>query len=71
MSAIKRAIGQTCVFDYYDIKEKLGKGKYATVHAGVHKKTGEEVAIKILSKKNANHTDLAAFHQEINMMKVC
>ena len=72
MKAIKEAIGQSSVFDYYDIsKETLGKGSFASVHAGVHKKTGKVVAIKILSKKNLDPDYIENCHRELDMMKIC
>ena len=52
MGAIKEAIDYTSVFDYYHINKKvLGKGTFGSVHTGVHKKTGQHVAIKVLTKK--------------------
>ena len=38
---------------YYDIGKTLGKGTFATVKEGCHKKTGSKVAIKIIDKKDA------------------
>lgn len=35
----------------YDIRQELGTGNFATVKLGIHKKTGEKVAIKIIDKK--------------------
>lgn len=36
----------------YDFKETLGSGTFATVKLGVHKKTGEKFAIKVIDKSN-------------------
>jgi serine/threonine protein kinase len=36
----------------YEIIRKLGKGAYGTVKLGVHIKTGEKVAIKIIKSKH-------------------
>ena len=72
MKAIKEAIGHTSVFDYYDINNKaLGKGTFGSVHVGVHKKTGKEVAIKILTKKMLDPDQLVNCQREIQMMKIC
>ena len=38
MEALKLAIGQTSVFDYYIINERVGTGSNA-LYDGVHKKT--------------------------------
>jgi serine/threonine protein kinase len=51
MDAIKKVIGYSNLFDFYDIKETLGKGKFGLVKAAVHKNTGKKVAVKVMSKK--------------------
>lgn len=51
MYAIKKVIGYSSLFDFYNIKETLGKGKFGLVKAAVHKKTGKKVAVKVMSKK--------------------
>jgi serine/threonine protein kinase len=51
MEAIKKVIGYSNLFDFYDIKETLGKGKFGLVKSAVHKKTYKKVAIKVMSKK--------------------
>lgn len=57
MNAIKKAIGYANVFDYYELKENLGQGKYGVVKLGIHKKSQREVAIKIVKKKDLNIKD--------------
>ena len=57
MEAIKQAIGYANVFDYYDVFENLGQGKYGVVKRGVHKKTQKEVAVKIVKKKELTLKD--------------
>ena len=39
MDAIKQAIGYANLYDYYELKESLGQGKYGIVKRGLHKKT--------------------------------
>ena len=51
VDAIKKVIGYSSLFDFYEIKETLGKGKFGLVKTGVHKKTGKKVAVKVMSKK--------------------
>jgi serine/threonine protein kinase len=46
------------LFDFYDIKENLGKGKFGHVKAAVHKKTGKRVAVKKMKKKEMEAKDL-------------
>ena len=47
---IERTSGRD-ILQFYDIREELGAGTYATVRRAVHKETGEEVAVKIIDKK--------------------
>ena len=58
MNAIKKVIGYSNVFDYYEIKETLGKGKFGLVKAAIHKKTRKSVAIKVMSKKEMSVQDV-------------
>ena len=38
------------IHDFYKLEDELGRGSFAIVHQGVHKETGERVAIKIFDK---------------------
>ena len=58
VEAIKKCIGYSSMFDYYEIKETLGRGKFGLVKSATHKKTGSKVAIKVLSKKEMSVTDV-------------
>lgn len=51
INTIKQVIGYSNLFDYYEIKETLGKGKFGMVKAAIHKKSGKKVAVKVMSKK--------------------
>lgn len=51
MEAIKKVIGYSSLFDFYDIQETLGKGKFGLVKSAIHKKTAKKVAVKVMSKK--------------------
>lgn len=57
MEAIKKAIGYANLFDFYDIKETLGQGKYGVVRKAIHKKSGKEVAVKVVKKKELSLKD--------------
>ncbi len=52
MEAIKQAIGYASLEDFYEIRRNLGKGKFGQVKLALHKKTGKEVAIKCIKKKD-------------------
>jgi serine/threonine protein kinase len=71
VEVIKKAIGYANLFDYYEMKEKLGNGKFGTVKLGVHKKTGKKVAIKIMKKKSMTTQDLELQKREIEILKIC
>lgn len=71
MDKIKKAIGYANLHDYYDLNESLGKGKYGLVKRGVHKKSGKEVAVKIVKKKELSLKDMELLKREIEVLKVC
>lgn len=58
MTAIKEVIGYSNVFDFYEIKETLGKGKFGLVKSALHKKTRKPVAVKVMSKKEMSVQDV-------------
>ena len=51
LTGIKKVIGYQNLFDYYELGMPLGKGKFGLVRSAIHKKTGNNVAVKIMSKK--------------------
>ena len=71
MDAIKKVIGYSNLFDFYDIKETLGKGKFGLVKAAHHKKTGKKVAVKVMSKKEMTVQDVELQRREIEILKMC
>ncbi len=40
------------VEEIYDLGPQLGRGSFSTVYLGVHKTTGEKVALKVIPAKN-------------------
>ena len=68
---IKQALGFTLIKDHYDLGEDLGNGKFGAVRLGIHKKTGEKVAVKIISKEKMDNKDLELVNSEIDIMKMC
>ena len=69
---IKKAIGYVKFSDLYEMKEVIGKGKFGVVNLGIHKKTGQQVAIKILNKENIKTTeDKELVRIEIGILKLC
>ena len=69
---IKLAIGYVKFSDLYEMKEVIGKGKFGVVNLGIHKKTGQQVAIKILNKENIKTVeDKELVRIEIGILKLC
>ena len=71
MNAIKAVIGYSNMFDFYDIKDTLGKGKFGLVKSAIHKKTGKNVAVKVMSKGDMNVQDIELQRREIEILKMC
>lgn len=51
--------------------DKLGKGQFGEVKKGIHKKTGEQVAIKIIKKKKVSDNEMQMLRNEIEVLKFC
>ena len=64
------AIQNKSLFDQYEIKKKLGKGKFGLVKYGINKETKKPVAIKIMAKKNMEKSDLELAKVEIDILKI-
>ena len=71
VAALKKATGYTNLLDIYDIKQKLGKGKFGLVKLGINKETKEKVAVKIMNKNNMDSSDLELVRTEIEILKIC
>ena len=71
MVEIKKVIGYSNLFDYYEVKETLGKGKFGLVKSATHKKTGKKVAVKVMSKKEMTLQDVELQRREIEILKMC
>jgi len=55
--------------DVYKVGEEIGRGAFSVVKRAVHKKSGDEVAIKFIEKKFADKQDLMLLAREIDIMK--
>jgi len=53
---------------YYDIKEQLGKGSFATVKRAVRKSDHKHFAVKIIKKNKLNPEELLVVHDEVEIM---
>lgn len=70
-NALRQSIGYQHFTDFYEMKADLGEGKFGLVKLGIHKKTGEKVAIKIIKKDAMDNKDLELVRSEIDIMKLC
>ena len=68
---IKKATGYTNLLDIYEVKRRLGNGKYGLVKLGINKQTKEKVAIKIMNKNKMNSSDIELVRTEIEILKIC
>ena len=64
------ATQQKSLFDKYEIKQKIGNGKFGLVKCGINKETKKPVAIKIMAKKNMDKSDLELAKVEIDILKI-
>lgn len=54
----------------YELRTKIGRGNYADVFLGVHVKTHEQYAIKVIAKDKFQHPKLmAGLESEVKIMK--
>ena len=69
---IKEAMGYMKFADYYELKEVIGKGKFGVVNLGIHKKTQQQVAVKIINKDSIKTVeDKELVRIEIGILKLC
>ena len=71
IDVLKKATGYTNLLDLYDIKQKLGKGKFGLVKLGINKETKDKVAVKVMNKNNMDSSDLELVRTEIEILKIC
>ena len=71
LDAIRKVVGYSNLFDFYEIKATLGKGKFGLVKAAIHKKSGKSVAVKVMSKKEMTTSDMELQRREIEILKMC
>ena len=64
------AVQNKSLFDKYEVRQKIGKGKFGLVKSGINKETHKQVAIKIMAKKNMDKSDLELAKVEIDILKI-
>ena len=55
--------------DHYRVGKELGAGAYGEVRRVVHIETGEQRAVKVISKQNLNEVEMNTLYNEINILK--
>ena len=72
LEKLRNAIGQKDIENKYEISQKIiGKGSTCTVIHGINKKNKENVAIKIINKKNLDYKKLELVMNELYILKIC
>lgn len=71
LSAFRKATGYADLTDIYEVREKLGNGKFGLVKLGIHKSSGRKVAIKMMKKKDMSSQDLELVRTEVEILKIC
>ena len=71
MRRLLQAIGYTCVTDFYELSQALGKGQFGLVKLGTHLKTGKQVAVKTVKKTNMKPIEVFQSRKEIEVLKMC
>eukprot|EP00826_Nyctotherus_ovalis_P049919 TRINITY_DN6069_c0_g4_i3.p1 TRINITY_DN6069_c0_g4~~TRINITY_DN6069_c0_g4_i3.p1 ORF type:complete len:652 (-),score=187.44 TRINITY_DN6069_c0_g4_i3:687-2642(-) len=69
--ALRKNTSHTNIESYYAMKSEIGKGKFGCVSLGVHKKTGNKVAIKYMKKSVMSPLERELAYEEIAVLKVC
>ncbi len=67
---LNTAVQNKSLFDKYEVKQKLGKGKFGLVKSGINKETKKPVAVKIMAKKNMDKSDMELAKVEIDILKI-
>ena len=71
LKILKKILHCENIKDLYDIQEKIGEGKYASVYKAKHKASQRIVAIKILEKENISSNEFNMIKNEIDILKIC
>ncbi len=67
---LRKYIGYQNFFDFYEMIDDLDEGHFGVVKLGIHSKTKQKVAIKILHKKKMKEKEIGLMQREIDIMKM-
>lgn len=62
---------ENSIYDSYIIQEKIGGGNFSTVFRGKDKKTGKEVAIKVIENFKLSLNEKEVLQRESGILKLC
>jgi len=68
---LKDSVGYANLFDFYTLSDTLGQGQFGLVKLATHKKTGQQVAIKTVKKKDMKSIEVYQQRREIEVLKMC
>ena len=72
LEKFREAIGQKNIKNKYKISKKIiGEGAFCSVKYGTNILTNQNVAIKIINKKNLDNNELESVMNELYIMKIC
>lgn len=69
-NSLNEAIGNLNFYDYYEVLENLGEGKFGIVKLCQNKTTGMKVAVKILTRSKIGEIDFELIYNELEIMKL-
>lgn len=70
IEVLKKIVGYSNLFDFYNFEDNLGKGQFGLVKLASHKKTGQKVAIKTVHKKDMKAIEVYQQRREIDVLKM-
>ena len=70
LEKLNLAIENKSLFEKYEIKQKIGRGKFGLVKYGINKENKKPVAVKIMAKKNMEKSDMELVKVEIDILKI-
>ena len=70
LDKLRLAVEYKSLLEKYNVKGKLGKGKFGLVKYAIQKETNMPVAVKIMAKKDMDNSDLELAKDEIDILKI-
>lgn len=58
-------------YKYYEVKQNIGKGQFGEVRLCSHTKSGRDVAVKMVKKRDLKQQEIFQQRKEIEILKMC